>query len=104
MSLPVWLPDPMFILVGLCAWSHGGLNTGGGGLPTGGLPFRGGGEGSAYREGGRVDLPYQPERRNAFLLGCTSFVISRPNLGCSDWMYYEPIMQVVDQSDHFFYQ
>ena len=40
-SLPVWLPGPMFLLVSLCPWSHipsGGICLLGGG----GLPPRGG--------------------------------------------------------------
>ena len=49
MSLPIWLPGPMFLLEGLSPWSHvrssGGLCLGGlclGGLCPGGLCPRGG--------------------------------------------------------------
>ena len=49
MSLPIWLPGPMFLLEGLSSWSHvrssGGLCLGGlclGGLCPGGLCPRGG--------------------------------------------------------------
>ena len=62
--------------------------------------------GSAYREGGWANLPHEPEIRNAFMLGCfmASFVISRSTLRCSDWMSYDPIMQVLDQSGNLYYQ
>ena len=91
MSLPVWLPGQMFLLGGLCLWSHvlrGSLPGGGGSLSKGACPGDVSVQGGSLSVGVSVGRPAPPPRMRkaggmlSFLSICSfkcssiSFVIS----------------------------